>query len=105
MRSRSGSLPIGPDRLRPSVWHYEQGDENTYHRQDEQEELYLVLEGIVDVTIEREDQRDVVALEPGDVLVVPPESWRQLRAVEESRVLVIGAPNVSDDAILPDETD
>ncbi|WP_394742603.1 cupin domain-containing protein [Natronococcus roseus] len=97
-------LDIGSDldaeRMRPSVWHYRKGEENAYHRQDEQEELYVVLEGTVDVTIEREDRRDVVKLTPGEVLVVPPESWRQLRAAEESRVLVVGAPNVEDDGIL-----
>lgn len=100
-------LPIGlelqPDRMRPSVWHYEQGEENNFHRQAEQEELYVVLEGAFDVTIERDDERDVVELTSEDVLVVPPESWRQLKALEESRVLVVGAPNVADDAILENE--
>lgn len=100
-------LPIGlelqPDRMRPSVWHYRQGEENSFHRQSEQEELYVVLEGTLDVTIEREGERDVVELTTDDVLVVPPESWRQLRAIEESRVLVVGAPNVADDAIVEDE--
>lgn len=99
-------LPIGlelqPDRMRPSIWQYEQGEENTFHRQEKQEELYVVLEGTVDVTIERDDEREVVALTTGDVLVVPPESWRQLRAVEASLVLVVGAPNVTDDAIVSD---
>ncbi|ELY61898.1 cupin domain-containing protein [Natronolimnohabitans innermongolicus] len=101
-------LPIGlelqPDEMRPSVWEYAKGEENAYHRQGEQEELYVVLEGTVDVTVERENERDVVELTRGDVLVVPPESWRQLRAVEESRVLVVGAPNVKDDGIRQDET-
>ncbi|MFC4437510.1 MULTISPECIES: cupin domain-containing protein [Natrialbaceae] len=99
-------LPVGlelqPEQMRPSVWQYEEGEENAYHRQNEQEELYVVLEGTVDVTIEREDERDVVTLSKHDFLVVPPESWRQLRAVEESTVLVIGAPNVKDDSILPE---
>ena len=97
-------FPVGvelqPEEMRPSVWHYEKGEENAYHRQAEQEELYVVLEGTVDVTIERDDERDVVELTKHDFLVVPPESWRQLRAVEESRVLAVGAPNVKDDAIL-----
>ncbi|MFP8952371.1 cupin domain-containing protein [Natrialbaceae archaeon A-arb3/5] len=97
-------LPIGlelqPESMRPSVWHYEQGEESGYHRQGEQEELYVVLEGTVDVTVEREHKRDVVTLSSGEFLLVPPESWRQLEAVEESRVLVVGAPNVADDAIL-----
>ncbi|MDQ2049032.1 cupin domain-containing protein [Natronolimnohabitans sp. A-GB9] len=102
-------LPVGlelqPEQLRPSVWHYEKGEENAYHRQEQQEELYVVLEGTVDVTIERGDDRDVVELTKHDFLVVPPESWRQLRAVEESRILAIGAPNVDDDGILEDEAE
>ncbi|WP_255166929.1 cupin domain-containing protein [Natrononativus amylolyticus] len=97
-------LPVGvelrPDEMRPSIWEYEKGEENAYHRQREQEELYVVLEGTVDVTIEREDDRDVVELRQHDCLVVPPESWRQLRAVEDSTVLVVGSPNVKDDGIL-----
>ncbi|WP_265111509.1 cupin domain-containing protein [Halosolutus halophilus] len=101
-------LPIGlelqPDRMRPSIWHYERGAKNTFHRQAEQEELYVVLEGTLDVTVEREDERDVVRMTNHDVLVVPPESWRQLKAVEESRVLAVGAPNVADDAIVEDDT-
>ena len=99
-------LPIGPElqpsQLRPSIWHYEQGEENVYHRHEEQEELYVVLEGTLDVTIEREGERDVVELSKHDVLVVPPGSWRQLEAVEESRVLVVGAPSAADDAIVED---
>ena len=102
-------LPVGlelqPEQMRPSVWEYEQGEENAYHRQDQQEELYVVLEGTVDVTVERGDNRDVVELTHHDFLVVPPESWRQLRAVEDSVVLAIGAPNVKDDGILEDEAD
>ncbi|RQH00116.1 cupin domain-containing protein [Natrarchaeobius oligotrophus] len=91
---------LKPEKMRPNVWHYERGEENAYHRQGEQEELYVVLEGTVDVTIERDDERDVITLSKHDVLVVPPESWRQLRAVEESRVLAVGAPNVPDDGML-----
>ena len=97
-------LPIGlelqPERMRPSIWHYEQGEENTFHRHEEQEELYVVLEGTVDVTIEREGERDVIELTTDDVLVVPPDSWRQLRAVETSRILAVGAPNAPEDAIV-----
>lgn len=93
-------LELGTERMRPSVWEYDRGEENTYHRQEKQEELYVVLEGTVDVTIERGDDRDVVELSSGDILAVPPDSWRQLEAIEESRVLVVGAPNVDDDGIL-----
>ncbi len=99
-------LPIGlelkPERMRPSVWQFERGEENVYHRQREQEELYVVLEGTVDVTVERADERDVIELTTHDFLVVEPDTWRQLEAVEESLVLVVGAPNVADDAVTED---
>lgn len=97
---RSVGHELRPEEMRPAVWEYEVGEENAYHRQEQQEELYIVLEGTFDVTIERDDEREVVALEEGDCLLVPPESWRQLEAVEDGRVLVVGAPNVKDDGIL-----
>ncbi len=92
---------LQPAQMRPAIWEYDAGESNRYHRQNEQEELYVVLEGSFDVTIERGDERDVVALEKHDCLVVPPESWRQLEATADgSSVLVVGAPNVKDDGIL-----
>ncbi|WP_254768187.1 cupin domain-containing protein [Salinilacihabitans rarus] len=97
-------LPVGyelrPEEMRPNVWQYEAGEENAFHRQTEQEELYVVLDGAISMTVERGDDRDVLELEPHDVVVVPPHSWRQLRAVEPSTVLVVGAPNVKDDAVV-----
>ena len=97
---RSIGYELEPEQMRPAVWEYEAGEENAYHRQERQEELYVVLEGTFDVTIERDDEREVVALEDGDCLLVPPESWRQLEAIEDGKVLVVGAPNVKDDGIL-----
>lgn len=97
---RSVGLELQPEEMRPAVWEYEAGEENASHRQGSQEELYVVLEGAFDVTIERDDEREVIALEEGDYLLVPPESWRQLSAREPSRILVVGAPNVADDGIV-----
>lgn len=95
--------PVGyelrPTEMRPNVWEFDEGEANRFHRQTEQEELYVVLEGIVDLTTERDDERDVVELRPHDFVVVPPETWRQLEARERSTVLVVGAPNVKDDAV------
>ncbi|GAB3038061.1 cupin domain-containing protein [Natronobiforma cellulositropha] len=87
-------------QMRPSVWEYETGEKNVYHRQEQQEELYVVLEGHFDVTIERDDEREVLEIRPGAFLLVPPSSWRQFEALEPSRLLVVGAPNVADDGIL-----
>lgn len=92
---RAVGYELRPSKLRPSVWEFEPGESNNRHRQREQEELYVVLDGRLEMEVEGE-MFDVTT---GDYVVVPPESWRQLTAREESRVFVVGAPNVSDDAI------
>ena len=97
---RSIGHELGPDETRPAVWEYEAGETNASHRQEQQEELYVVLEGVFDVTIEHDDEREVVTIEEGDYLLVPPEPWRQLEAVDDGTVLVVGAPNVKDDGVL-----
>lgn len=90
---------LRPQKMRPALWVFEAGETGRHHRQEEQEELYLVLEGRIEMTVEDE----TVELEAGDVVVVPPESWRQLSALEHSEVFVVGAPNVKDDGVLSDE--
>lgn len=97
---RSVGDDLQPENMRPAIWEFDAGDENVFHRQSEQEELYVVLKGRLDATIERGDDRDVLEIKQNDFLVVPPESWRQLEARENSTVLVVGAPNVPDDGIL-----
>lgn len=90
---------LRPEKMRPSVWVFEPGESNNWHRQREQEELYLVLDGRLEMTVGEES----FEIESGDVVVVPPESWRQLTAIEGGEVFVVGAPNVKDDGILADE--
>lgn len=90
---------LRPEEMRPSLWVYEPGESNNWHRQREQEELYLVLEGRLEMTVDDE----TFEVGAGDVVVVPPESWRQLTAVEASEVFVVGAPNVKDDGVLEGE--
>lgn len=92
---KSVGYHLRPDEMRPSVWEFEEGDATNRHRQGEQEELYVVLEGAFDVEVEEE----TFGVEAGDYLLVPPESWRQLTATEPSTLLVVGAPNVKDDGI------
>lgn len=98
-RLRAVGYELRPSEMRPSVWEYDAGDANNRHRQGEQEELYVVLDGRLRMEVEGEEF-EVTA---GDHVVVPPESWRRLVAEEASRVLVVGAPNVPDDGILADE--
>lgn len=98
---RSIGYELQPDTMRPAVWEFERGEATNRHRHEQQEELYAVLEGRLDVEVDDE----TVSVEAGDYIVVPPESWRQLTATEASRVLVVGAPNVADDAIVDGTTD
>nr|WP_303650200.1 cupin domain-containing protein [Halalkalicoccus sp. NIPERK01] len=85
--------------MRPSVWEYAAGESNNRHRQGEQEELYVVLSGSFEMEIEGER----IDLAEGDVIVVEPDAWRRLTAREDSRLLVVGAPNVPDDGIVYEE--
>lgn len=92
---RAVGYELRPAKMRPSVWEYEPGESNTRHRQQQQEELYVVLEGRFRMTV----GSDTETLSAGDVVVVPPDAWRQLTAEEAGRLLVVGAPNVADDGI------
>lgn len=95
-------LPIGPklapSETRPSIWQYEARESNNRHHQQEQEELYVPLSGRFEMDIGDE----TIEIEPGDLVVVEPEAERQLTAVEESRILVVGTPPVKDDGVVVD---
>lgn len=96
---RAVGYELRPSRMRPSVWEFASGESNNRHRQREQEELYIVLDGRLQMEVEGE----TFTVTADDDIVVPPESWRQLTAEEASRVLIIGAPNVQDYAIDEEE--
>lgn len=97
---RAVGYELRPSQMRPSVWEFAPGESNNRHRQGEQEELYIVLDGRLEMEVEGE----TFTVTADDYIVVPPESWRQLTAEEASQVLIIGAPNVQDDAIDEEET-
>jgi len=63
------------------------------NRQNEQEELYYVVEGRVKFEIGDED----VVVDEGGFVVISPDEPRRLVAEEESKVFAVGAPNVKDD--------
>jgi quercetin dioxygenase-like cupin family protein len=86
---------LKPDEMRPSVWTFAEGESNNRHRQEQQEELYVVLDGRFEVDVDDE----TFEVGEGEFVVVDPEAWRQLTALEESTLLVVGAPNVEDDAV------
>lgn len=110
---------LRPEEMRPSVWAFEAGETNNWHRHEAQEELYFVLDGEFVVTVESEDgdegtndesengesdaERETFDLKAGEFVVIGPETWRQFEALEESRLFVVGAPNVKGDGITEDE--
>jgi quercetin dioxygenase-like cupin family protein len=101
-------LPVGyelrPSKMRPTVWRYPAGESSTYHRQREQEELYLVLSGRFEARLggDGDDEEERVELGPRDVLVVEPEVARQVTALTDGELFVVGAPNVKDDGVVLD---
>ncbi|WP_152039832.1 cupin domain-containing protein [Salinigranum salinum] len=97
-------LPIGyelrPEKMRPAVWNLPAGESTPYHRQREQEELYLALSGRFEVRIESESGEETFELAARDVLVVEPEVARQVTALEDGELFIVGAPNVKDDGVI-----
>lgn len=92
---------LGLEELRSKVRYLEPGDEMTYHRQWEQEELYYVLEGHGRMRIGEE----TVDLPPHTAVRVPPETPRQAFNDTDRRQtwLMIGAPPATDDYRPPPE--
>jgi quercetin dioxygenase-like cupin family protein len=128
-------LPVGyelrPEKTRPAVWNLPAGESTPYHRQREQEELYLVLSGRVEVRLggpvdergeptgERDGNNDAGSdtdgdsddndeetfeLGPREVLVVEPEMAREMTALDDTELFVVGAPNVKDDGVILDRS-
>lgn len=97
-------VPVGyelrPEKMRPAVWQLPEGESTPYHRQREQEELYLVLEGRFSVRYGEGEHEETVELGPRGVLVVEPETPRQLTALEDGELFVVGAPNRKDDGVV-----
>lgn len=59
------------------------------HDHDEQEEIYYVESGSVDVTV----NGDTVTLNEGEVIRIDPEDTRQIQNRNEpSRLILVGAP-------------
>lgn len=87
------------EKMRPSVWLYDEGDSNNCHWQREQEELYFVMEGTITMEVDDEEME----LGEGEFVAVSPDAWRQITALESSTIFAIGAPNVADDAVTDEE--
>jgi mannose-6-phosphate isomerase-like protein (cupin superfamily) len=89
---------LGCTEMRPKVWYLSEGDAMSFHRQSEQEEFYLVLEGPGRIRI----GDDTHTAEVGTAIRIPPETRRQIRndgkGGDGDHVwMVVGAPPVPDD--------
>jgi quercetin dioxygenase-like cupin family protein len=101
-------IPVGfelrPTEMRPSVWELPAGESTPYHRQRQQEELYLVLSGRFSARTrpagDNGEEEEEFELGPRDVLVVEPDVERQLTALEDGELFIVGAPNIKDDGVI-----
>jgi quercetin dioxygenase-like cupin family protein len=59
------------------------------HDDDQQEEVYVLLDGEAAVTIEE----DTIEMKPGDAVRIPPDATHQIQNGEtDSRFVLVGAP-------------
>ncbi|MEF8812942.1 MAG: cupin domain-containing protein [Halovenus sp.] len=90
-----------PEKMRFNYFFYNEGDAVRRHKQHEQEELFFVVSGHATMEVGGEE----FEIETGDVIVVDPGPWRQIRAHEETEIFAVGAPNLPDDVLFEDELD
>jgi quercetin dioxygenase-like cupin family protein len=90
-----------PREMRFNYFYYEEGDTARRHRQEKQEELLFVVDGRIEVEVDD----DVFTASTGDFVVIDPDSWRQVRALADTELLAVGAPNVADDHVIDESTD
>jgi len=58
------------------------------HADDDHEEVYALLEGSGQITVENEE----IALAPGDTIRVASDATRELSFDEDSTIVIAGAP-------------
>lgn len=96
-------LPVGyhleTEESRSNLWLLGEGDEVFRHRQEEQEEVYHVIEGAVRFEVGEENDADTFVVESGGFVSVSPDEPRKLAAVDDSRVFIVGAPYAKDDGV------
>ncbi len=83
-------VSLGADALGVRLWRFHPGEASLSHRHREQEELYLLLEGVGRIRVDGE----VLTIEPMTALMVDLDSVRQIfnDTNHDQLWLIIGAP-------------
>jgi mannose-6-phosphate isomerase-like protein (cupin superfamily) len=81
--------------MRFNYFFYEAGDTVRRHYQEEQEELFFVVEGRAEMEVGDE----TFEIEENDFVIVDSGPWRQIHALEDTEIFAVGAPNLRDDAV------
>jgi quercetin dioxygenase-like cupin family protein len=91
------------EKLAARVWYLDPGESIIYHKQREQEELYVPLNGPGQLRIDDK----VIEVSPRSAVRVPPETPRQPINESDSQHtwLILGAPKVVDDGIYIEDGD
>lgn len=80
---------LDTDRLGFTILELDPGAANMEHSHDEQEEIYYVERGAVNVQLEDE----VVSLAEGEAIRIDPDETRQIvNQDSQSRLILVGAP-------------
>lgn len=82
---------FGCSKMRGRIWYLDPGDSLNLHRQAEQEELYIVLQGPGHLRLEDR----VIDIPTGGCISVDPETLRQVRNESDDQRhiwLIVGAP-------------
>ena len=86
------------DEMVANLWYFEEGESITHHEHEEQEEVYLVVEGEFEAKFGEAGDTDVETLYEGDVFSASAETPHGHRCVSEGggAIFAVGAPNVTD---------
>lgn len=97
--------PLGLSEMRARMWYFDPGESSFYHRHEQQEELYYLLDGPAQIRVGAGEDETVLDVEEGSAVRVAPGAARQLRNDTDSptRWLVIAAPNVREVELYDDD--
>jgi mannose-6-phosphate isomerase-like protein (cupin superfamily) len=88
-----------PNEMRFNYFLYDAGDTVRRHYQEEQEELFFVVEGRAEMEVDGEK----FEIEADDFVVVDAGPMRQIHAIEDTEIFAVGAPNLRDDAVFEED--